>query len=63
MTKQAYDETKKAKFDLIKRHYWGKLQHDFIIVDHDEVEEVLSFKPKIFILSNLLIPQWVFRIS
>jgi|GEM_PF-687961 len=58
---KAYDEAKKAKkFDLIKRHYWERLgKYNFIIVDPDEVEESLSFKPKVFILSNLLLSQWV----
>jgi len=58
---KAYDEAKKAKkFDLIKRHYWERLgKYNFIIVDPNEVEESLNFKPKVFILSNLLLSQWV----
>lgn len=58
---KAYDGAKKAKkFDLIKRHYWERLgKYNFIIVDPDEVEESLNFKPKVFILSNLLLSQWV----
>jgi len=58
---KAYEEAKKAKkFDLIKRHYWEKLgEYNFIIVDPNEVEESLNFKPKVFILSNLLLSQWV----
>ena len=58
---KAYERAKKAKkFDLIKRHYWERLgKYNFIIVDPNEVEESLSFKPKVFILSNLLLSQWV----
>jgi hypothetical protein len=58
---KAYEKAKKAKkFDLIKRHYWERLgNYNFIIVDPNEVEESLSFKPKVFILSNLLLSQWV----
>ena len=58
---KACNEAEKAeKFDLIKRHYWEKLgSYNFIIVEPDEVEESLSFKPKVFILSNLLLSQWV----
>ncbi len=58
---KAYESAKKAKkFDLIKRHYWEKLgKYNFIIVDPSGVEESLSFKPKVFVLSNLLLSQWV----
>lgn len=58
---KAYNEAKKAKkFNLIKRHYWENIgKYNFIIVDPDEVEDSLNFKPKIFILSNLLLSQWV----
>ena len=53
-----YEEAK--KFDIIKRHYWEKLgKYNFIIVEPEEVEEALSFKPKVIILSNLLLSQWV----
>jgi hypothetical protein len=55
------EEAKKAKkFDIVKRHYWEKLgKYNFIIVEPDEVEDALSFKPKVIILSNLLLSQWV----
>ena len=58
---KAYEKAKEAKkFDLIKRHYWERLgKYNFILVDPNEVEESLSFKPKVFVLSNLLLSQWV----
>jgi hypothetical protein len=58
---KAFDEAEKAKkFDLIKRHYWERIgKYNFIIVDPDEVEESLSFKPKVFVLSNLMLSRWV----
>jgi len=58
---KAHEEAEKAKnFDLIKRHYWERLgKYNFIIVNPDEIEEALVFEPRVFILSNLLLSQWV----
>jgi PGF-pre-PGF domain-containing protein/PGF-CTERM protein len=55
------DEAEKAKkFDLIKRHYWERLgKYNFIIVDPREVVVSLDhFRPKVIILSNLLLSEW-----
>jgi hypothetical protein len=58
---KANDEAKKAKkFDIVKRHYWERLgKYNFIIVDPNEVDVALSFKPNVIVLSNLLLSQWV----
>gem|GEM_PF-2306261 len=55
------DEAERAKrFDLIKRHYWERLgKYNFIIVDSSEVEMSLDFRPKVIILSNLMLSRWV----
>ena len=56
-----YNEVKRINTsDLIKRHYWEKIgKYNFIIVEPNEIEEALSFKPKVIILSNLLLSRWV----
>ena len=58
---EAHDKAEKAKkFDLIKRHHWERLgKYNFIIVDPGEVNESLDyFKPKVIILSNLMLSRW-----
>ncbi len=53
------DADRLEKFELIKRHYWENLgEFNFIIIEPDNTGAVYEFKPKVIILSNLLLSTW-----